>query len=244
MKTILAVTVLVSLSLPAQAQIFSHNAIQGAALGGIAGAIIGNNSGHGNGARGAAIGAGAGLLLGAAAGDHHRGHSSVGVAYPVRPHAYYSPHYTGHAGYYRHGSWYRPNPVVYVQPAPIVYGSSYYGNSYYDNTSPSYGSAYYSEPSYAANGLVLGGIAGAIIGNNSGHGNGLRGGLIGAGTGLVLGALMDNDRRPQVVERPPVYTEAAPSTPAAPAPQNVTIINNYYSTPSTPMSSANSLFGR
>jgi hypothetical protein len=55
--------------LPARAQIFGPQASNGVLLGGIAGAVIGHNSGslsH-NGWQGAAIGAGVGALLGAAA---------------------------------------------------------------------------------------------------------------------------------------------------------------------------------
>jgi hypothetical protein len=53
-----------------------QGAVAGGALGAIAGAIIGNNSGHGNGAQGALIGAAAGAILGGTMGnqaDHERG---------------------------------------------------------------------------------------------------------------------------------------------------------------------------
>lgn len=40
-------------------------------------------------------------------------------------------------------------------------------------------------------GAILGAVAGGIIGNNTGDGDGARGALIGAGSGLVLGALID-----------------------------------------------------
>ncbi len=51
--------------------------------------------------------------------------------------------------------------------------------------------------------------------------------------------------REVVVEHPPVYISPAPAAATAPAaPQNITIINNYYNTPATPMSAANGLFGR
>jgi len=39
-----------------------------------------------------------------------------------------------------------------------------------------------------ANGTLLGAVAGAVIGNNSGHGNGAQGALIGAAAGAVLGS--------------------------------------------------------
>ena len=53
-----------------------QGAVAGGALGAIAGAIIGNNSGHGNGAQGALIGAAVGALAGGTLGnqaDHERG---------------------------------------------------------------------------------------------------------------------------------------------------------------------------
>ncbi len=248
MKLLLATALVTSFCLPAHAELFSRSSVNGAAVGAVAGAIIGNNSGHGNGARGAAIGAGAGFLLGSmqeSRGDHRRGPSVH--SYPVRHPSHYSPGYSHHyRPHYRSGVWYSPRPVVYVAPRPVYYGPSYYTPSYY--SSGYYGSgSYYSRPSYASSGLLWGGLAGAIIGNNSGRGNGLRGAAIGAGAGLLLGSILDNDRPAyETVERPAevVYnTTPAPST-QAPAPQNVTIINNYYNAPSTPMSSANSLFGR
>src|SRR5471030_3083387 len=69
MKTLLSLGLVALALTPAQAQIFGPRAANGALLGGIAGAIIGHNSGslsH-NGWQGAAIGAGVGALLGAAA---------------------------------------------------------------------------------------------------------------------------------------------------------------------------------
>jgi hypothetical protein len=93
---------------------------------------------------------------------------------------------------------------------------------------------------------------GAIIGHNSGgrHHNGAwRGAAIGAGAGLLLGSIADSYastgtliESPTVVESVPVATNSAP---AQAAPQNVTIINNYYNgASSTQMAAANSLYGR
>lgn len=223
MRKYIALSLAAILAASAQAQIFRPEAVNGAALGAVAGAIIGNNSGslHHNAWKGAAIGAGAGLLLGAAIGDSHREavHYRTQVPVPV-----YYPSY----GYVRH---YRP-----------VYGVTYVSR-------PSYGdSYYYSRPSYAATGTVLGGIAGAIIGhNNSRHHNGWRGAAIGAGAGLLLGSILDASQRETVVERPVMIRDdnyVPAETPAKQAaPQQVTIINNYYGN-STPMSQANGLFGR
>lgn len=203
---------------PAQAQILRPASVNGAILGGIAGAIIGNNSGslHHNAWQGAAIGAGAGLLLGASA-DNARVSYGYGYGGPV-----YS------------------SPMIYRHPPGrrVVYRGGYGG--YYGG----YGSA-------AHDGLWLGALAGGIIGHNSGdfRHNGWRGAAWGAGVGWLLGSIADANAyyypsydypRAVVVREAPVVQ--AQSQPAA-APQQVTIINNYYGN-ATPMSSANALFGR
>jgi len=190
----------------AHAQIFGPGAVNGAFLGGIAGAVIGHNSGslHHNGWQGAAIGAGAGLLLGAAAD-----------ASAARYDGYGAP----------------------VYPGGYVYREGYRGAGY----------GYYGYPGSAAvDGLWLGALAGGIIGNNSRgfHHNGWRGAAWGAGLGWVLGSIADagyySSGYPRTVVVP--QAQAAPQ-PAAAAPQQVTIINNYYGNAS-PMSQANTLFGR
>jgi uncharacterized protein YcfJ len=123
-------------------------------------------------------------------------------------------------------------PVPYAPDYPACTTTSY---------SPS---TDYARPNYAVAGTLLGGLAGAIIGHNSGslsH-NGWQGAAIGAGAGLLLGGLAEQNARVQEAAAAPpvVITPAAPA--AAPAP--VTIINNNYNAPATPMSGANSLFGR
>ena len=95
--------------------------------------------------------------------------------------------------------------------------------------------------SSAVDGLFWGGLAGAVIGRNSGslgH-DAWRGAAWGAGLGWLLGTVADA-RRPVNVE-PVTRPAVVPSAAAAPAP--VTIINNYYAAPSA-MSAANGLFGR
>ena len=86
-----------------------------------------------------------------------------------------------------------------------------------------------------------------------GH-DGWRGAAWGAGAGWLLGSALDANYgyyrsydygydypRTVVMAQPqPVVVQAAP---AAPAPQQITIINNYYGNTS-PMAGANSLFGR
>jgi len=184
--------------------------------GAVLGAIIGHNSGSlGHDAwRGAAYGAAAGLLIDGAFG----------------------PGYYGGYGYYgtndRRYGWAGPGAYVY-RAAPVVYGD--YGYDY------NYDYAFYGRPDYQASGLWLGALAGAIIGRNSGslgH-NAWRGAAYGAGAGYLLGSIAEsNVHRREILVGP-----SAPAAVAAPAqPQQVTIINNYYNT--TPMSSANSMFGR
>lgn len=212
---------------PAQAQIIRPEAVNGAVLGGIAGAVIGHNSGdlHHNAWRGAAWGAGAGLLLGAIAGeanDHYHGHEVPAPA----PRTYV---YRGGPRYYSYSSY----PAY---SSGVVYRDA----DYYD-------SDYEERPNYAANGLLLGGLAGAIIGHNSGdlgH-NAWRGAAWGAGAGYLLGAIAEHNarRREAALTRivaspaPDAYAEtetppAATPAPVAPPP------------PASPMASANSLFGR
>ncbi|MBI4658453.1 MAG: hypothetical protein HY735_06340 [Verrucomicrobia bacterium] len=123
---------------------------------------------------------------------------------------------------------------------------------------PAY-SYYPARPNYAVTGAALGGLAGGVIGHNSGRKT-AEGVAIGAGAGLVLGALAEQDARrqevrlastpahvvtaqasvpPQPVPAPAAAQAAAPSLPPAP------IIHNYNpGTVPSPMSSANSLFGR
>jgi hypothetical protein len=215
MKTLLSLG-LAALSLTsAQAQIFGPQALNGALLGGITGAVIGHNSGslsH-NGWQGAAIGAGVGALLGAAA-DNNAARYNTGVPVP-------------HGGY------------IY-RDSPVRHGGYGYG----------YGGA-------ASDGLWLGALAGGIIGHNTGgdwRHNGWRGTAWGAGAGWLLGSIIDSNRHyyggynygyeyPRAVVMPQPQPVVVQSAPPAAAPQQVTIINNYYGNAS-PMSSANALFGR
>ena len=218
MKTTVYLGLSLLLLAPAGAQVFRPEAVNGALLGGVAGAVLANNSGDlgRNGARGAVAGAAAGLLIGQAVGEARaaqpppadapagrRGPATVGVAYPS----------------------YDLYPAYGYYPGYAVESYPYYGA--------------YPERSAATDGLLLGALAGGIIGHNSGRGNGWRGAAIGAGAGWILGSIADSARRAAVVEPAPAVTTAPAAAPAAP----VTIINHYYGTP-TPMSAANGLFGR
>ena len=195
MKTTIAFALALLALVPAQAQIFRPESNGGVVLGGIAGAIIGNNSGslHHNAWQGAAIGAGVGLLFGSALGETR------------------------------------------YQPGAYVYRDSPY---YYDS-GPGYA---YDRPDYAATGTLLGGIAGAIIGNDSHGHNAWRGAAIGAGAGYLFGSIAESNVR----RRAAVAAQVVAASPApAPAPQNVTVINNYYGNSApAPMAQANALFGR
>ncbi len=146
-----------------------------------------------------------------------------------------------------HGDYiYRHRPSVYVSYRPAYYPAyGYYPG--YGVDYPYYGSAgYYGSGSAASSGFWLGALAGGIIGNNSGSHNGWRGAAWGAGAGWLLGSIVDANRSPTNYATAPVTVsapvQAAPAAAQA-APQQVTIINNYYNS-ATPMSGANSLFGR
>lgn len=235
MKTPISLCLALLAVAPASAQVFRPETVNGAVLGGIAGAVIGNNSGslNHNAWKGAAIGAGVGALVGSAVG---RDHDYRRDTQPRRPH-YDSPYI------------YRHSPTVVYRGG---YGhGSYHGGGYYSGVGY-YGGGYgYYGGSAASDGLFLGALAGGIIGHNSGsfRHNGWRGAAWGAGVGWLLGSMADANRQQVVWERP-VYIEQpqsvtvqqAPAQPAA-APQQVTIINNYYGN-AAPMSQANGLFGR
>jgi uncharacterized protein YcfJ len=199
--------------LTAKAQFLSSEAFGGAALGGLAGGIIGHNNGNHT-AEGIGIGAGAGLLLGA-------------IVHNEREDRYYRT------------------------PGPYYgYSRTYYGPGY------GYSTTYYapSRPNYAITGAAMGGVAGGIIGHNQ-HGHTLEGVAIGAGAGLVLGAVAEQHARPRVRVQyvqasgyyvMPTTVMAAPATAApvdsqaiAPAVAAAPVV-----TTPTPLGSANGLFGR
>ncbi len=232
MKTTVALLALAALTQTAQAQFLRPETAGGALLGGIAGAVIGNNSGsldH-NAWRGAAIGTLAGGLIGSAVGRSRDNYYSHEVPTPR------------YQSYHRYGGRYAYDDY-YTTPRYTLsaYPSSYYYSGAYDRYSGR-------EYNRASTGLLLGGIAGAVIGHNSGdlRNNAWRGAALGAGTGWLLGAIADERARARDREQAIVYTREE-TTPAQPAPSSsapqTVIINNYYSTP-TPMTSANSAFGR
>ena len=139
----------------------------------------------------------------------------------------------------------------YFAPGYTYGYSPGYAYSYY----PGYGVDYpyygvYAPASVASSGMLLGALAGGIIGNNSGtfgH-SGWRGAAWGAGAGLLIGSVIDAERAREAQARAPAPTvvyapaQTAAAAPAGSPPPQVTIINNYYG--ASPMSAANSLFGR
>lgn len=241
MKTFAVLAASLLVLSPIQTQVVRAQALGGALVGGVAGAIIGNNSGSHNAWKGAAIGSMAGALIGAAASDSSR--DTYYSAGPV-PAGYYSFGYSSgsHYGHHRgHGGTSFGYTAVFPSPAYSSYYDGGYG--YYDR-------GYAGRPSYATSGLLIGGLAGGIIGHNSHSHNGWRGAAIGAGTGLLLGALADEqardyERRQAVIEAARLEAEARVQAEQKTQSGNTTIINNYYTAPAvTPMSAANTMFGR
>lgn len=226
MKAMASLVLALAALTSAQAQVFRPEAVNGALLGGIAGAVIGHNSGslNHNGWQGAAIGAGAGYLLGQAVGASNDAAHAHAVPVPA-------------AG----GTYLYRRPATYDRYWSGYYDSDCYGYGY----APTYGYRSYGYGRGAANGLWLGALAGGIIGHNSGefHHNGWRGAAWGAGIGWLLGSIADANRREAYYTEPAVVAQPTVATSPQPAAQPVTIINNYYGN-ATPMSSANALFGR
>jgi len=112
MKTLLVSLLALGLgaAAPVKAQIFQPNVVNGALIGGVAGAIIGNNNGHHTG-EGALIGAVGGAVLGGLVQPQPQ-------AYAPAPPVYY----TSPAPVYVQPP---PSQVVYVQPAPVVVERTY-----------------------------------------------------------------------------------------------------------------------
>ncbi len=272
MKTSLSLCLALVAVTSVRAQVFRPEAVNGAVWGSIAGAVIGHNSGdlRHNAWKGAAIGAGAGLLLGQAVGDANAARGTtvyasgdgypvyrsapvvhVGVGYGRGDFGYRHGYYPRH-GYHPRGGfgygYYAPRHDYGYWPSYSYYGG--YGVDYpYYGSYGSYGSA-----SGASNGLVLGALAGGIIGHNSGslHHNGWRGAAWGAGLGWLLGTISDANRRTvasaqpvPVVSQPAAVVAPAPVEAASPQPHALPVVNKYfYNASTTPMSAANGLFGR
>ena len=203
MKTKLITVLLAAAALvPARAQLFSPEALHGAAWGGFIGGMLGGDTcrprhhyHHRFSGEGAAIGAGVGLLAGVLAGEARRQEYSYGQPYVSAP----APRATVGYGY----AW--PGASSYVYYAPNAY------------TAPGY-SYRPARPNYALGGTLLGAASGALIGAGSDRPG--EGAAIGAATGLVLGSIAEGAARER--GRLPVVTVQATSVPtptATPRPE-------------------------
>ncbi|MDR2676337.1 MAG: glycine zipper 2TM domain-containing protein [Opitutaceae bacterium] len=178
---------------------------------------------------------------------HHPGHRPAPVyhgGFHARHwHPYWARHYPGY--YWETGYW---GPAHDIS---VVYGAS--------NSSPD------NDGACTAAGAVIGGVAGAIIGNNSGsHRNGWNswsGAAVGASLGALAGSIADHnaarDRRQEAARRQAVQQQqqlaaqqiqqaerARQTAPeAGQTPQNVTI-DSHPNGGADSMRPANSLFGR
>lgn len=216
MKTTLSLCLALVAFGSAHAQVFRPEAVNGAILGGIAGGIIGHNSGdlRHNGWKGAAIGSAAGLLIGQAVGDARADRDAAIYGYPAGGYVYRSaPRVSIGVGYgvYRGG-----------------HGHGRYGSGY------GYPGSRYGFGSHRSHGWHVSYAPG--FGYYRGYGLGY--------PNITYGDYVDYVSRPAtvVVPQPQPVAVQAPAPQAQPVPQQVTIINNYYNT--SPMSSANGLFGR
>jgi hypothetical protein len=231
MKTGLILGLALTALAPAQAEVFRSGVAQSHS----------HNRSHDNGSRGDGRhdGHDTRVHIGVGHGSSHAaaywgGHRHYGGASRYYSNWYLGPAYYG--GYYGRGYGYYPSEPVY---------------SYYDGYGAGY--PYYSTGTYrtegATSGLLLGALAGGIIGHNSGEfrHNGWRGAAWGAGVGWLLGTMADANRRhvsyAQPIVTQPAVVQSQLATQVQAQPQPVTIINNYYNS-ATPMSGANNLFGR
>jgi len=160
--------------------------------------------------------------------NYGRNHRSISYNF-----GYYGPAYSLSYGYYPGSYGYYYQPYAY-RPTPVYV----YDGGYYETTN--------NRLDYVGNGLALGAIAGAMIGNNSGslgH-SAWRGAAYGAGAGLLIGAIADNNARRR---------EAATSVPSAPisstpAPVPAAVVQPRVITapaaPASSMGDANRMFGR
>lgn len=173
MKTLILTSLAIVTTLSANAQLFGPESLNGAFWGSFIGGLAAGNRHHGFSGEGAAIGAGVGLVAGAIAGESRRYdyYDSPGYAY------YPSPAVSVGCGYGRRGS------SAYVYYAPNRYCAPGY---YYQPTQ------YYqpARPNYAVGGTLLGAASGALIGASQHDAS--KGAAIGAGAGLVLGAIAEH----------------------------------------------------
>lgn len=221
MKTLLILGLALTTTLSAQAQLFSRDALGTAVVGGILGGVIGHNSGRKT-AEGIGIGAGTGLLLGALANDYKR-------------QAGYEPSYSSEPTFYG-GNQYRYTTTGAVLGG-IAGGVIGHNNGRHTAEGVAIG---------AASGLVLGSIADQSLRQPTTY---YATPVVTQPVRVMPYPYHHHHARPvfvsSVMTTPVVSGVVVPAQPvfAAPAaPAQTVIINNYYGT--TPMGSANTLFGR
>jgi uncharacterized protein YcfJ len=218
MKKVCFTSLLIAGLLPANAQLFSPEAIGGAAFGAMMGSIIGGDC-HGPSGKGAAIGAGVGLVAGALAGEanRHSGYSSEPVSYIAAPAVSVGYGYSGHGS----------SAYVYYSPNQYTAPGYYYQPTTYRMYQPA------ARPNYAVNTTLLGAASGALIG--SANHNAGEGAAIGAAAGLVLGGIAEHQARKQerrVAAQTTVQVQPSePATTQAASVQPQTVRSEITSTP-------------
>lgn len=233
MKThVLCLGLAVLVAVPAaQAQVFRPETVRGAVAGGVVGAIVGHNDGR-RGWEGAAIGAAAGALIGSQVGAARERHL------PPVPHRI-------HDGRFGRHPWTWSPPEYAHRWHPDVRARWHHRHSPYVYRSFDYG---WHGPrrvgGWSRDGLILGGVLGAIVGHNDGR-RGWEGAAIGAGAGWLLGSLADESARREAERREHgerAWREAE-APPRTERPATVVHHHHYYGASGT-MAPANGLFGR
>ncbi len=212
-----------ALASSAYGQLFRPETVRGAVLGGVAGAVIGHNDGR-HGWEGAAYGAAAGALIGSWVGESHERHA------PPTPRRVYGP------------AAYRAPFYHYSHRQPGIAGRSVWhpGSVYRERP---YGAGW-RRPGAVRTGVLLGGLAGAIIGHNQDR-RGWEGAAYGAGAGWLLGSIVEQSRQRADSMRTN-ETESIPQVYRSPEVAPTTVIHHHYYGNAQPgaMAPANGLFGR
>jgi len=230
MKTIaLCFGLVVAFASSAQAQLFRPETVRGAVLGGVTGAVIGHNDGR-HGWEGAAYGAAAGALIGSWVGESRERHLPPAPRRVYGPVVYREPvwHRTP---VYRHPHRHQGIAVRSVWHPAVVYRERPYEAGRY-------------RPGTVRTGVLLGGLAGAIIGHNNDR-RGWEGAAYGAGAGWLLGSIIEHSRQ-RAGATYTHETESMPQVYRLPEAAPTTVIHHHYYGNAHPgaMSPANGLFGR
>ncbi len=126
-------------------------------------------------------------------------------------------HHGGHGHYIRRHGWHRPHSRVSLWFGYPAY-SRIPSYSYYDYAYPNWDT----RPNYVASGAVLGALAGAVIGNNSGDlgYSSWRGAALGSVVGLAAGAVAEKRAREREEEAAATAPTVTVSTQAPSAPED------------------------